>query len=127
MALIQSPISFTAFVIDDVRRDVRHAAQAEPRHAVVDHRPLRVARHQDARVLQVERPLPRLDVDDAEFLQRQRGQQLELGVAAAPLAVAVAAVGVQVRRGPGRRGSAFVVAVIGQLRQLLRRLGQLAW
>jgi len=45
-------------------------------------------------ILQIEGALARLGADHPEILHRQRREQLELGVAAAPLAVAVATVGV---------------------------------
>src|SRR4051812_8528360 len=88
-------------LVDDVRGDVRHAAEAEAGHPVVDHRPVRVAGHQDPRVLQLELALTGLHADDTQILQWQRGEQLELGVPAAPLAVAVTAVRVEVSPGAG--------------------------
>ena len=69
--VIHSRISSTPSLVHHVRRDVRHPAQAEPRHPVVDQRPLRVARHEQPRVLQLEVALARLHVDDARLLERQ--------------------------------------------------------
>lgn len=79
-------------LVDDRGRDVRHPAEAELRHAVVDHRPIRVAGDEDFGILQAELPLAETGADDAQFVQGHGRQQLELGVAAAPLHVAVRAV-----------------------------------
>src|SRR5205823_4122915 len=62
-------------LINDVRRDVRHLSQAALLHPLPDQRPLGIARHQQARILQVERALSRLDVDRARLVQFQRRQQ----------------------------------------------------
>ena len=91
------PDQLRRLLVHDVGGDVRHAAQPEFAHAVKQQGPLRLARNEDARALQIERALTRKGAERSGLLERQRGQELEVADAAAPLAVAVAAIGVQIR------------------------------
>ena len=101
-----------------------HAAEAFEFHAFQDQGAVRFAGGEDARVGELEGALTRARVDGQGLRERDRRLQLELGVAAAPFAVAVGAVGVQVGAGPVVQ-ALLRVAVIGQSRQLFGRLWQL--
>jgi len=58
------------------------------------HRPFGIAGHKDARIVEFEGPLTGASADRSGFADVEVGEQLELGVSAAPFAVAVGAVGV---------------------------------
>ena len=89
-----------AALVRDRRTDARHPSRADLCHAVKQDGPVRISRRQKARVRYVECPLSRTDADGSRVAHVERRQQLELGVSAAPLAMAVRAVGVQIRPGP---------------------------
>ena len=92
-----------AALVDDRGSEARHPAGADLGHAVKQDRSIRIAGRQDARVRDVKGSLSRTDADDSYLRQIERGQQLEIGVAAAPLAMTVRAVGVQIRAGPAAK------------------------
>ena len=70
---------FHRFGIDDVRRDVRHPAEADLLHPVQHHRAGRFAGDEDFRIGQLEQALSRTDADRACFGERQWCQSLSLG------------------------------------------------
>src|SRR5262249_44214453 len=95
------------------------------RHAVVNQGTLRFAGNQESWLFQIESPVSRPYIDRARVLERQGGQQLEIGIAAAPLAMAVAAIGMKISprtRIPVGLG----IAIVGELRKLLQWRRQLS-
>ena len=95
------------------RAEVRHTAVTLLGHAVQQHRAVRVARGDYARVVETEVALRRLKIDELGSLERQVVVQVEHRGAAAALMVAVGAVRVEIRTG-----------AIGQRRTGILRVGQ---
>src|SRR5437588_9478368 len=90
---------FDRRLINDIRGDVRHSAQAELLHAEQDDRAIRLAGDEQTGVLDVETAVGRQDINNAGVLEVERGEELEIGVAAAPLHVAMRTVRMQVSTG----------------------------
>src|SRR5262245_19571852 len=89
-----------ALLVDDAGSHARHAARADGADAVEARRAIRIARGDDLRTGDVERVLAGAHVDDAHLPDFPGCDDLELGVPATPAAMAVAAVGVEIRAGP---------------------------
>ena len=99
-----------AVLVDHLGADVRHPAAAQLRHAVIQHRAVRIARGQDLGIGHLERALHR-PFEHLHSLERRVVPQFEVHAAAGAEPMAVGAVDVQVRAGAVDRASAAIVRV----------------
>src|SRR5262245_39325940 len=89
-----------AVLIDDARADVWDVAGTELRHAEIEDRAERVSRRHDLGIMDSEGPLRRADPHRPRFIQREIEQEMAIGRTAAPIAMAVPTVDVQIGASP---------------------------
>src|SRR5262249_20189 len=81
-----------AGLIDNAGAHSRHAARAYSTDTIKQRRAIGIARSHDLRGRNVERPLPGPHVHDAHVAEFPRRDELKLGVASAPFAMAMRAI-----------------------------------